>query len=93
MSSTIFGKPLRIRRMQCDVEVQNVFWRLTDFGQVLYIRVRCHGAADSMDADMRDLHPIFLRQDGVDMVAFMATPSLPESLAPPSSGALSLELQ
>ncbi len=93
MTTTIFGKPLRIRCMKCDAEIKDVFWRLTDFDQVLYIRVRCHGAVDSMESDMRDLAPLFHRQDRVDMAAFMPAPSLTEPPAPPSSGALSLEPQ
>lgn len=93
MTPTIFGKPLRIRCMQCDVEIKDVFWRLSDFEQVLYIRARCHGAEDSMESDIREIYPIFHQQDQVGMVAFMPAPSLTQPPAPPQSGALFLEPQ
>lgn len=82
MSPTIFGKPLRIRCLQCDAVIQDVYCRLTDFDKVLYIRVRCHGAVDSMECQMADLYQV-LHHDRVEAVAFMAPPSIYSTPAPP----------
>lgn len=94
MSSTIFGKPLRIRCMQCDALIKDVYWCVNDSDKTLEIRVLCHGAKDFMKSDLQSLGDLLCRSDHVDMVAFFNPPFiLPTPPAPPASGAFSSEPQ
>ncbi|MET3512792.1 hypothetical protein ABIC63_000557 [Pseudacidovorax sp. 1753] len=79
---------LRIRCMHCDALIQDVFWRIYDHEQRVFIRVRCHGDEETMEADLAAL----FGARHLEGVAFCPpTALLPASSAPPPSGASSLE--
>lgn len=75
---------LRIGCMHCNAPIKDIYWCKNEQKDTVFIRVRCHGAEETMEISSYQLYEL-RHQEGV---AFRPpTPLIQQAPAPPPCGA------